>query len=54
MYPHENSYPFYMLLETSGSDEAHDLEKVEQLLEKAVEDGVVVDGTIAQDLVQGT
>lgn len=47
------SYPFYMLLETSGSDEAHDLAKLEQLLEAAVEGEVVVDGAIAQDLAQG-
>lgn len=49
----DSSYPFYMLLETSGSDDAHDMAKLEQLLERAVEDGVVADGAIAQDLVQG-
>ncbi len=42
-----------MLLETSGSEEEHDLAKLEQLLEKSVDDGVVVDGAIAQDLAQG-
>lgn len=42
-----------MLLETSGSDEAHDVAKLEQLLEEAVEGAVVADGAIAQDLAQG-
>lgn len=50
---HTNSYPFYMLLETSGSDEEHDMAKMLQLLERAMEDGVVGDGAIAQDLAQG-
>lgn len=48
-----SGYPFYMLLETSGSDEEHDRAKMEQLLERAVEGGVVADGTIAQDMAQG-
>lgn len=42
-----------MLLETSGSDEAHDVAKLENLLEEAVEGAVVADGAIAQDLAQG-
>jgi len=45
-------FPFYMLLETSGSGEAHDREKMEELLEAALEGGVVGDGTVAQDLAQ--
>ena len=51
--PTRRSFPFYMLLETSGSEEEHDLAKLEELLEKSVDDGVVVDGAIAQDLAQG-
>ncbi len=50
--PLAQPYPFYMLLETSGSDEAHDAAKLEQLLTAAVEEEVVADGAMAQDLAQ--
>lgn len=42
----------YMLIELSGSNEAHDMEKLEGFLENIMEEGAVVDGTIAQDQTQ--
>jgi len=42
----------YMLIELSGSNEAHDAEKLSTFLENVMEDGSVVDGTIAQDTAQ--
>eukprot|EP00850_Spirogloea_muscicola_P022914 SM000318S12216 [mRNA] locus=s318:87991:91818:+ [translate_table: standard] len=44
--------PFYVLLETSGSDTAHDSEKLERYLERVLEDGSVVNGMLAQDQSQ--
>ena len=43
----EDAAPFRVLVETSGSDEAHDAEKVERFLEAAAESGAVLDGVIA-------
>lgn len=40
--------PFYVLLETSGSNETHDREKVESFLEGALEGGMVVDAALAE------
>lgn len=51
-HPIEGEYPFYILIETSGSNEAHDMEKIEAFLEKSMEDGLVDDGIIAQDETQ--
>lgn len=45
-------YPFYVLIETSGSKKEHDDEKLEGFLETAMEDGLVDDGIIAQDETQ--
>lgn len=42
-------YPFYVLIETSGSNKEHDDAKLEAFLEKALENGVVSDGTVSQD-----
>lgn len=39
--------PFYMVIETHGSDAAHDAEKLERFLEAAAADGAVEDGTVA-------
>ena len=50
--PLSDEYPFYMLVETSGSNAAHDMEKLEGFLESAFEAGCVADGVIAQDGVQ--
>lgn len=42
-------YPFYVLIETSGSNKEHDDEKLEKFLEKVMETEVVADGTVSQD-----
>jgi FAD/FMN-containing dehydrogenase len=44
--------PFYVLIETSGSNTDHDKEKVSNFLEKVMGEGIVTDGTIAQDETQ--
>ncbi|XXZ99127.1 D-lactate ferricytochrome c oxidoreductase [Meyerozyma guilliermondii] len=45
-------YPFYILIETSGSSKEHDDEKLETFLGNAMEEGLVEDGIIAQDETQ--
>ena len=45
--PFDQLYPFYVLIETHGSNAKHDKEKLELFLEYAME-SLVVDGTIAQ------
>lgn len=45
-------HPFYMVFEASGSNEAHDSEKLGDFLESAMEDGIVLDGVVAQDATQ--
>uniref|UniRef100_A0A182RYR0 D-2-hydroxyglutarate dehydrogenase, mitochondrial n=1 Tax=Anopheles funestus TaxID=62324 RepID=A0A182RYR0_ANOFN len=42
-------YPFYMLIETSGSDAGHDEEKLTRFLEQTMEQGLVQDGTVTND-----
>ncbi|CAH4019647.1 D-2-hydroxyglutarate dehydrogenase, mitochondrial isoform X1 [Pieris brassicae] len=42
-------YPFYVLIETSGSDENHDDEKLNRFLSKEMESGKIVDGTITSE-----
>ena len=44
--------PFYVLLETSGSSEAHDREKLEGFLERAMAEGAIANGAVAQDGAQ--
>lgn len=51
-YPLEEQHPFYILIETSGSNGEHDLEKLEAFLESAFENEVIQDGVIAQDETQ--
>ncbi|QDZ18998.1 FAD-binding domain-containing protein [Chloropicon primus] len=43
---------FYVLLETSGSNEDHDNEKLHAFLEAALESGAISDGAVAQDGTQ--
>lgn len=43
---------YYIVLETRGSQHGHDAEKVERFLELCMSQGVVSDGTIAQDAAQ--
>lgn len=50
--PLSDSYPFYVLVETSGSNKDHDDEKLTSLLEGVMEDGLVEDGVLAQDQAQ--
>mmetsp|Transcript_44057 Transcript_44057/g.104249 ORF Transcript_44057/g.104249 Transcript_44057/m.104249 type:complete len:539 (-) Transcript_44057:278-1894(-) len=52
------TYPFYVLIETSGSNEDHDMEKLQNFLASAMGEGtseaeaVVEDGVVAQDGTQ--
>ncbi|XP_026650846.2 D-2-hydroxyglutarate dehydrogenase, mitochondrial isoform X1 [Zonotrichia albicollis] len=41
--------PFYVLIETSGSNSTHDEEKLHNFLERAMASGLVTDGTVATD-----
>lgn len=47
-----NNYRFSLLVETLGSNDAHDKEKMNSFLEKAMENNHIVDGVVAQDLKQ--
>lgn len=47
--PLTEKYPFYVLIETSGSSKEHDDEKLEAFLESAMTEELVVDGVVAQD-----
>ncbi|KAJ5664945.1 FAD-binding type 2 [Penicillium maclennaniae] len=51
-YPLEGEYPFYCLIETSGSNAEHDMEKLETFLENVMGEGIVADGVLAQDETQ--
>ncbi|KAL2841306.1 hypothetical protein BJX68DRAFT_258133 [Aspergillus pseudodeflectus] len=51
-YPLEGEYPFYCLVETSGSNAEHDMEKLETFLESIMGEGIVSDGVLAQDETQ--
>lgn len=46
--PLSTNAPFYVLIETSGSNADHDSEKLGALLEDLMETGTVVDGTLAE------
>lgn len=48
-FPLEDEHPFYVLIETSGSNKEHDDAKLEAFLELAMEEGLVTDGVVAQD-----
>lgn len=50
--PIEGDYPFYILVETSGSNKDHDEEKLNGFFEDLLESGIVADGTVAQDTTQ--
>nr|XP_043631871.1 D-2-hydroxyglutarate dehydrogenase, mitochondrial isoform X2 [Erigeron canadensis] len=47
-------YNFYVLIETTGSEESSDKEKLEAFLLHAMESGLVSDGAIAQDFNQAS
>ncbi|RZF38635.1 hypothetical protein LSTR_LSTR014480, partial [Laodelphax striatellus] len=42
-------FPFYVLIETSGSHTAHDEEKLNAFLEKAMAESYVLDGTVTNE-----
>ncbi|XP_001992092.2 D-2-hydroxyglutarate dehydrogenase, mitochondrial [Drosophila grimshawi] len=42
-------YPFYMLIETSGSNATHDEEKINQFISDGMERGEIIDGTVTGD-----
>lgn len=48
-HPLSDEYPFYVLIETSGSNKEHDDAKLEAFLETSMEDGLILDGVVAQD-----
>lgn len=53
--PLEEKFPFYVLVETSGSDGEHDQEKLHRFLEAAMsgdDDAAVQDGVVAADETQ--
>ncbi|PWN19116.1 putative DLD2-D-lactate dehydrogenase [Microstroma glucosiphilum] len=50
--PFEARHPFYVLIETSGSNKDHDDEKLSGLLEELMEGGSITDGVMAQDETQ--
>eukprot|EP01129_Flabellula_baltica_P004848 TRINITY_DN1720_c0_g1_i2.p1 TRINITY_DN1720_c0_g1~~TRINITY_DN1720_c0_g1_i2.p1 ORF type:complete len:507 (-),score=130.45 TRINITY_DN1720_c0_g1_i2:899-2419(-) len=50
--PLEEKHPFYLVLETAGSNAEHDLEKLNQYLEHVSEEGLIQDGTVGQDKTQ--
>ncbi|SAL96467.1 hypothetical protein [Absidia glauca] len=53
IYPlNSSSSPYYALLETQGSREDHDMQKLESYLEKNMTNGVIQDGVLAQDASQ--
>lgn len=42
-------FPFYMLIETSGSNNNHDEEKLHAFLENLMNEGTVLDGTVTNE-----
>lgn len=50
--PLSEEYPFYVLIETSGSNKEHDDAKLEAFLENAMTDELVLDGVVAMDETQ--
>ena len=50
--PLEGRFPFYCLIETSGSNSDHDSEKLEKFLEYVMGQDIVSDGVLAQDETQ--
>ncbi|XP_010531060.1 PREDICTED: D-2-hydroxyglutarate dehydrogenase, mitochondrial [Tarenaya hassleriana] len=49
-----SSEKFYILIETTGSDDNYDREKLEAFLLRSLEKGLVSDGVIAQDINQAS
>ncbi|KAI5813552.1 D-lactate dehydrogenase 2 [Pyronema omphalodes] len=51
-HPLESKPPFYILIETSGSNPEHDSEKLNALLEDLMENEYICDGTLAESETQ--
>ncbi|KAG2197815.1 hypothetical protein INT46_011386 [Mucor plumbeus] len=51
-YPIDGEHAFYALLETQGSKQEHDQEKLDEYLGRLLENGVAKDGVMAQDAKQ--
>lgn len=49
-----SKHNFYVLIETTGSMESHDREKLEAFLAQAIESGLLTDGVVAQDINQAS
>lgn len=45
----ENGHDFYMIIETSGSHLVHDEEKLSLFVEKAMDQGIIEDGTLTNE-----
>ncbi|XP_032683219.1 D-2-hydroxyglutarate dehydrogenase, mitochondrial [Odontomachus brunneus] len=45
----KNGHDFYMIIETSGSHLAHDEEKLSLFVEKAMDQGIIEDGTLTNE-----
>lgn len=54
--PFSQEYPFYMLIETSGSNEKHDKEKIENFLSHLMsgDNQLILDGVLAESKSQVT
>ncbi|KAI9099726.1 hypothetical protein DFS34DRAFT_592639 [Phlyctochytrium arcticum] len=52
--PFEAQTPFYVLVETNGSNKDHDDEKLSLFLEQLMTDGIIEDGALAQDSNQAS
>ena len=50
--PLESDYPFYCLVETSGSNTDHDSEKLNHFLEHVMGEEIVADGVVAENETQ--
>ncbi|KAF2427571.1 hypothetical protein EJ08DRAFT_651391 [Tothia fuscella] len=50
--PLQGEYPFYCLVETSGSNSEHDSEKLQAFLEHVMGEGIVEDGVLAENQTQ--
>lgn len=50
--PLEESYPFAVLIETSGSNQEHDDAKIQEFLEDIMGNEIVADGVLASDATQ--
>ncbi|PKY22829.1 FAD-binding domain-containing protein [Rhizophagus irregularis] len=51
-FPLEDNYPFYVLVEISGSNKYHDDDKLQNFLEDLLANEIVKDGVVAQDETQ--